>query len=97
MTAPDMERIIAAVIADNSVVIHEHPDYGDMTASTLTPDELARAVLAAISEAGQVEWGVRWGDGHVATRKSKQSALNQIEYTAGSLVSRITFPWERTE
>lgn len=60
-----MESLIAKVIADNSAVIHGHRDYGEMTASTLTPDEMARAVLAAINEAGAVEWGIRYGDGDI--------------------------------
>lgn len=58
MTAPDMVEIVAKVIADNSVIIHDGRDYGDMTASTLTPDKMARAVLQALTEAGTVEWGV---------------------------------------
>jgi len=51
VTPSEMVEVIAQVIADNSVVIHAHPQYGEMTASTATPDEMARAVLAALGEA----------------------------------------------
>lgn len=58
----------------------------------------ARAVLAALGEAGAVEWGVRVGPMPADPRKSKHSALNQISaYGYGTLVSRVTFPWERAE
>lgn len=48
---PNMTEIIAKVITDNSITFNDSRDYGELTASTLTPDEMARAVLAAISEA----------------------------------------------
>lgn len=73
MTA-SVESIIAAVIADNSVVIHDHRDYGDVTASTLTPDEMAAAVMAALTEVGTVEWGVRDCFGDVDEWRHKENA-----------------------
>lgn len=58
----------------------------------------ACAVMAAISEAGCVEWGVRVGPMPADPRKSRHSAMNQIRaYGYGTLVSRVTFPWERAE
>lgn len=58
----------------------------------------ARAVLAAISEAGAVEWGVRVGPMPADPRKSKHSALNQIRaYGYGALVSRVVTDWASAE
>lgn len=37
---------LATVIANNSIVIHDY-QYGEVTASTLTPDEMADLILAA--------------------------------------------------
>lgn len=62
----------------------------------------ARAVLAAISEAGAVEWGTE----HVAQGSrtieihpcdSEADAQGAIAYYGGRILSRITGPWERAE
>lgn len=50
-TVTPLADVIAGVIADNSITFNDSRDYGEMTASTLMPDEMARAVLAALSEA----------------------------------------------
>lgn len=99
-SSPDMVSIIAKVIADNSVAIHEHPDYGELTASTLTPDQMARAVLAAISEAGNVEWGVKYGA--VFPYESEDEARRQLNFAQmdvpATLVNRIKAgPWTAVE
>lgn len=64
----------------------------------------ARAVLAAISEAGTVEWGVRHdGESTLFELKSSKSSAYQAVETAGTVgvhchvEQRITFPWERAE
>lgn len=67
----------------------------------------ARAVLAAISEAGTVEWGVRWaGDARQNARRptrcdSAQEAAelvrDQVIPHMWEVVSRLTFPWKRAE
>ncbi|AIY01194.1 hypothetical protein ART_1595 [Arthrobacter sp. PAMC 25486] len=98
MTAPDMVSIIAAAIADNSVVIHEHPEYGELTASTLTPDEMARAVLAALGEAGAVEWGVQLSDSFMENHHgSRRGAEEEAQETCSHVITRVTLPWERVE
>lgn len=62
----------------------------------------ARAVLAAISEAGTVEWGSK----HVIEGKraiefhtwpDQNVALEKVDQYGGRVVSRITLPWERAE
>ena len=62
----------------------------------------ARAVLAAISEAGAVEWATE----HVAQGSrtieihpcdSEADAQGAIAYYGGRILSRITGPWERAE
>jgi hypothetical protein len=58
----------------------------------------ARAVLAALAEAGTVEWGVAWkgaGPSGVLAFDSEEDAREAVEL--GGLLSRLTLPWERAE
>lgn len=58
----------------------------------------ARAVLAAISEAGAVEWGTEYGPDDVEVSISQQSA-EKFSRNHGNrpTVSRIAGPWEVAE
>ena len=103
MTAPDMESIIAEVLWNTDRTTH-------VPWNTLAEDdedkgcylEDARAVLAAISEAGTVEWGVevQFDDGpEITPLKSRKLADHHKRFLTQEtrVVSRITFPWERAE
>lgn len=61
----------------------------------------AAAVLAAISEAGNVEWAVSYDDGSPlqrchTERYAKECAADNLD-GGPTIVSRITTPWERAE
>lgn len=100
MTAPDMESIIAAALESHLGREREtwniDPEYFR---------EQARAVLAAISEAGIVEWGVAWslpednGTSIYAKRVSADRVTRNLREAGhvAALVSRVAFPWERAE
>lgn len=58
----------------------------------------ARAVLAALTEAGSVEWGVAWkgaGPDGVLAFDSEEDAREAVEL--GGLLSRLTLPWTAVE
>ena len=90
MTAPDLEVVIMEALAGTSDC-----DKDDYRAQ-------AHAVLAAISEAGAVEWGTE----HVIEGKraiefhtwpNKRTAQNKVAIFGGRVVSRITGPWTAVE
>lgn len=100
MTAPDMESLIAEVLWNTDRTTH-------VPWNTLAEDdedkgcylEDARAVLAAISEAGTVEWGVMV-DHYTHPFPSEEFARKGVGKFVGRpqvLVSRIIGPWERAE
>lgn len=105
MTAPELVDVVAGVIREHVLDWQFDGNRGrlecDCGAEVIAGDgaaHQARAVLDALAKAGEVEWGVRWGDGtHVWTRKSLPSSRNQIEAGGGVLVSRLTFPWTAVE
>lgn len=118
VTAPDMVSVIQVVLAkhqrfdassgfDGCTCLIDQ--LGNETASLTEPlyAHQARAVLAAISEAGTVEWGVAW-DG-ITVDPMEAVSHDAAKATAARLtrlsndgdpayaITRITFPWERAE
>lgn len=65
----------------------------------------AVAVMAALQEAGTVEWGVRWPylsemyPERTDTKESQEAAQASIDksFADGALVSRLTLPWQEVE
>lgn len=107
VTAPDMVELGAAALWDraepvqkrarpNWAAVKDDPDWYRGVRETRAD---ARAVLAAISEAGAVEWGVRLSDGSVEEHDTRISADDTcLDYpSTEAVVSRLTFPWERAE
>lgn len=97
MTAPDMVSVIQAAVYKARWV-----DNFGREPVIATDEAIARAVLAAISEAGAVEWATE----HVAQGSrtieihpcdSEADAQGAIAYYGGLILSRITGPWERAE
>lgn len=110
MTAPDMVSIIAAALEDHSEVELEQRvwtcicghEFGLITDDTCPAvdhrEHQATAVLAAISEAGTVEWGVAGRNGYVNEYETEAEARLQVATRNGyTLWSRPTFDWERAE
>lgn len=126
MTAatPPLVDVIAEVLAyEHCKRVNPKADHPIMGYHTFHPDQrehlrgvqmdVARAVMAAISEAGIVEWGVQWAgeDGVTEYEPSDKATVTSAmkadvawakrnalkTVTDGELVSRITFPWERAE
>ena len=105
VTAPDnpLVEVIAQAMTDS--------DFAEMNTCGDPEyyDRLARAVLAAISQAGTVEWATGEGLGLITWRDraqaERQSASATKSYDRGAtwqhtnppVVSRVTFPWERDE
>ena len=102
MTAPDMESIIAAALLAHPVTRTGHCECGARV-HWATPENVAahqaRAVLTAISEAGAVEWGVKWAylsemyperTDWKESREAAQASLDK-SFADGVVVSRITF------
>lgn len=117
-----MESIIAAALASHqwydATTDSEDPATGCTGCDDWFGDEnavddgifaahQARAVLAAISEAGAIEWGVAW-DG-ITVDPMEAVSHDAARATAAMLtrlsndgdpayaITRITFPWERAE
>lgn len=57
----------------------------------------ARAVLAAIREAGAVEWGIEVWSETIAVDSEHEARLQVDMQRASHIASRIAFPWERAE
>lgn len=90
MTAPDLQRVVEEAIAgETEYPVNEHIAHQ------------ARAVLAALTEAGAVQFGVRWhvgGCGGINRCTSKRHAERQAAKLIESgheaaVVSRLTLPW----
>lgn len=120
MTAPDMESIIAAALRVHALDPFQ-PDfwlccecgenwpvdgpYVKDIPGTFAAHQ-ARAVLASISEAGAVEWGVRWDymsemyPERTDWAQSPEAAQSTIDksFATGSVVTRIAAgPWTAVE
>lgn len=112
MTAPDLASVIAATLAAHAceVVyyiggaghISCHGCDGNWASFHGFHEHQARAVLAAISEAGAVEWGVRWD--HISEMYPERTdwaqspedaqAIIDKSFATGSVVTRIAAgPW----
>lgn len=81
MTASDMVDVIEAALLAHPVTRTGHCECGARV-HWATPENVAThqaaAVLAAISEAGTVEWGVRDRDGDVDEWRHKENAENAL-------------------
>lgn len=108
MTAPDLVSVIeAALIPHDAKVVYYSADEGhvechgcDWKGPSFTgfAAHQARAVLAAISEAGTVEWGVHVGGQEKPyTYDSEVSASGDAKCNCCTLVSRIAGPWTAVE
>lgn len=102
VTAPDMVELGAMALFDDNPVwhlVHDRPAlWGEVVASAKDRyRQQSRAVLAAISEAGTVEWGSRDRSGEVESWDDERDAQMMARGHAHEFVSRVTFPWERAE
>jgi hypothetical protein len=101
VTAPDLHRVVT-----EALFAHDWPDEdlaADCGAYSDDYRDAARAVLAALAEAGTVEWGtetVHENDGRVLDRDVWQTekAAREVNRKYGDrVVSRLTLPWTAVE
>ena len=108
MTA-SVESIIAAVLGRHQPLISVDYPTGLVTAVACDCDTTYRdltthaahqaaAVLAALQEAGAVEWGVRYEDGSPLQRCYSEAYAKECHDDnldgGPTIVSRLTLPWE---
>lgn len=112
MTTPDLGEVVAGVIREHVVGWQFDGRRSrlecDCGAEVIAGDgaaHQARAVLDALTEAGTVQFGVRWhvgGCSGINRCTSKRHAERQAAKLVESgheavLVSRLTFPWTAAE
>ena len=111
MTAstPPLVDVIAEVLAyEHCKRVNPKADHPIMGYHTFHTDQrehlrgvqmdVARAVLAALEQAGGVEWGVlAAGQERPYTYDSEDAASDDAKCACCTLVSRIIGPWERAE
>lgn len=105
MTAPDMESVIAkALFSHEQCDRRQKLDLESNWMGRLSERDreeylgLARAVLASISEAGAVEWGVEreFTEGPEVRKMETRAACDDyLKFTTfkSRIVSRLTGPW----